>query len=201
RGEPLYFRSVGFPSPKPSPLPSTAWGCTPRPVAARYAAYRVFSENSQSLFKTFLSLQKNFRCLPCEISGFKSIFVAFPACFPRSKVLLRLARRGFALQKHFRGLSGAVSGFKSTFVASPACFQRSKVFSLLAQRIFGLQKHFRGFPDTISGFKSAFVASPAQFRASKALSLLPLRNFRFQKRFFSARAARISIRFRQKIII
>ena len=94
----------------PAPLGAAA----PRPCfAARCAAYRVFSENSQSLFKTFLS--------------FKSTFASFPACFLLSKILSLLARHGFGLQKFFCGFPDAISGFKRTFVAFTPSFRASKV--------------------------------------------------------------------------
>ena len=51
-------RKRGFSSPKPSPFPSTAWGCTPRPAASRCAAYRVLSCSHRSHFCT-LRYQKS----------------------------------------------------------------------------------------------------------------------------------------------
>ena len=161
----------GFPSPKPSPFPSTAWGFTPRPRSRR---------------------------LPGMVSGFKNTFVASPAQFWLSKVLLLLARHDFGVQKYSHGLSGrnfsvreyshgfprAFSAFGSIPKRFPACFRVSKVLFRLSRRDFGLQKHFRCFPGAFSAFKSIFVASPTRFRASKVLLLLPRRSFGLQKHFF-----------------
>ena len=129
RETPPLLGSGGFLPPNhllsPAPLGATA----PRPCfVARCAAYRVFSENSQSLFKTFLS--------------FKSTFASFPACFQRSKILSCFSLCNFGFQKYFYCFPGAVSAFKSAFVAFPACFRTSKVLSLLSRRSFGLQKNF-----------------------------------------------------------
>ena len=129
RETPPLLGSGGFLPPNhllsPAPLGATA----PRPCfVARCAAYRVFSEHSQSLFKTFLS--------------FKSTFASFPTRFRASKALSLLSRRVFRVQKNFRCFPGVFSAFKSAFVASPVRFQRSKVFLLLSRRDFGLQKHF-----------------------------------------------------------
>ncbi|MDE6735933.1 MAG: hypothetical protein K2J50_00345 [Treponemataceae bacterium] len=128
RGTPS-TRKRGFPPSKPPTFPSTAWGCRPKTPLAPLARHGFVS-------------QKNFRGLPSVFSAFKSAFVAFPACFRVSKVLLRLSRRDFALQKHFR------------------CFPL---------RVFRVQKHFCGLPGVFPGFKNTFAASPTRFRASKAL--------------------------------
>ena len=111
-------------------------------VAVLRTAYRVFSENSQSLFKTFLS--------------FKSTFASFPTRFPRSKILLLLPLHDFMFQKCFCCFPDVFSVFKNTFVACPARFRTSKALSLLSRRVFELQKFFRCFLGAVSGFKRTF---------------------------------------------
>ena len=152
----------------PAPLGATA----PRPCfAARCAAYRVFSENSQSLFKTFLS--------------FKSTFASFPACFQRSKELSLLPLRNFSVQKYFRAFPCAILAFKSTFIASLARFLRSKVLLSLSRLVFCLQKCFRRFPGVFSAFKNTFTAFPDVFSAFKSTFKTFLAWFRASKELFS----------------
>ena len=90
----------GFPSPKPSPFPSTAWGYCPKTPLAPLARHGFrLQKHSHGLSGRIFVLQKYSQDFPGAVSAFGSVPKTFSARFWRSGAFPRLSPRVFGVRE------------------------------------------------------------------------------------------------------